>query len=344
MRERGGVWIAHGAGSADRDVVDERNSVEVPPDAPAYRLRRLWLSPEEEERLLRRILQQRPVAALSPGARASGVQGRGLGGVSSRSIGCSPKRSRIEAPPDSSVFLNDYHLALVAKYLRERRPLLRTALFWHIPWPDVGSAAHLSVAQGDPRGAAQQRPAGLPAAARSAQLPDVGERRARRLGVRRDRLLRRPAGARRRDSDRRRFRSHHDDPRRRRTFAARCGACRASSGSRARSSASASIGSTTPRAFPSASRRSSACLRERPELARSFRVRPDRRAVAERRARLCRDLGRNRRAGRARQHDLRRRSRTRPDPLRQAGVPAAGAGRALSARATSASSRRSTTA
>src|SRR4029453_6996483 len=43
----------------------------------------------------------------------------------------------IEAPPDSSVFLNDYHLALVAKYLRKQRSQLRTALFWHIPWPDV---------------------------------------------------------------------------------------------------------------------------------------------------------------------------------------------------------------
>src|SRR5260221_10358363 len=42
----------------------------------------------------------------------------------------------LEAPPDSLVFLNDYHLAMVARYLRERRPLLRTALFWHIPWPD----------------------------------------------------------------------------------------------------------------------------------------------------------------------------------------------------------------
>ena len=71
-----------------------------------------------------------------------------------RSIACSPKPSAIEAPPDSSVFLNDYHLALVAKYLRERRPLLRTALFWHIPVAGRRSAADLSVAQGDPRGPA----------------------------------------------------------------------------------------------------------------------------------------------------------------------------------------------
>src|SRR5690606_32001804 len=45
----GGVWIAHGSGSAGRDVVDENNSVEVPPDAPAYRLRRIWLTPYQEE-------------------------------------------------------------------------------------------------------------------------------------------------------------------------------------------------------------------------------------------------------------------------------------------------------
>jgi trehalose 6-phosphate synthase len=34
------------------------------------------------------------------------------------------------------VFVQDYHLALVAKHLKERRPDLPTALFWHIPWPN----------------------------------------------------------------------------------------------------------------------------------------------------------------------------------------------------------------
>ena len=50
MRERGGSWIAHGAGSADRDVVDKRDRSRVPPDGPRYRLRRLWLTEEEERR------------------------------------------------------------------------------------------------------------------------------------------------------------------------------------------------------------------------------------------------------------------------------------------------------
>ena len=33
------------------------------------------------------------------------------------------------------MFIQDYHLALVAPALRALRPDTRTALFWHIPWP-----------------------------------------------------------------------------------------------------------------------------------------------------------------------------------------------------------------
>ncbi len=35
----------------------------------------------------------------------------------------------------SLVWLQDYHLALTASYLRKKRPDLRLAIFWHIPWP-----------------------------------------------------------------------------------------------------------------------------------------------------------------------------------------------------------------
>src|SRR3954465_1695703 len=50
MRERGGTWIAHGAGDADRGVCDEADCVRVPPEAPAYELRRIWLTEDEEAR------------------------------------------------------------------------------------------------------------------------------------------------------------------------------------------------------------------------------------------------------------------------------------------------------
>ena len=49
MRACGGVWVAHGSGSADRETVDNNQKVKVPPEDPQYELKRVWLSKEEEE-------------------------------------------------------------------------------------------------------------------------------------------------------------------------------------------------------------------------------------------------------------------------------------------------------
>src|SRR5581483_10411842 len=45
----GGIWVAHGSGSADRDVADEKGRVRVPAGDERYTLRRVWLTEEEEE-------------------------------------------------------------------------------------------------------------------------------------------------------------------------------------------------------------------------------------------------------------------------------------------------------
>ena len=49
MRAHGGTWIAHGSGSADRETADSFGRLRVPPDRPSYTLRRIWLSPDEEQ-------------------------------------------------------------------------------------------------------------------------------------------------------------------------------------------------------------------------------------------------------------------------------------------------------
>ena len=48
MQACGGVWVAHGSGDADKEVVDPNNKVSVPLDNPKYSLKRVWLSKEEE--------------------------------------------------------------------------------------------------------------------------------------------------------------------------------------------------------------------------------------------------------------------------------------------------------
>jgi len=135
MRERGGVWIAHGAGSADRAAVDENSSVAMPPDAPAYRLRRVWISKEDYDGYYAGFSNN----ALWPLCHQAHVRPvfRAEEWDAYRAVNRQfAEIAAAEAPTDASVFLNDYHLALVAGYLRDRRPLLRIALFWHIPWPD----------------------------------------------------------------------------------------------------------------------------------------------------------------------------------------------------------------
>src|SRR5215207_9436522 len=43
-----GVWVGHGSAPGDRDAARNRDGLDVPPDAPSYRLRRVWLSESEE--------------------------------------------------------------------------------------------------------------------------------------------------------------------------------------------------------------------------------------------------------------------------------------------------------
>lgn len=135
MRERDGVWIAHGSGSADREVVDGDDRIMVPPDRPSYALRRLWLTAEESSRYYEGFANEglwplcheahvRPVFR-SPDWRAYQRINKRFAAVIEQEL------------PDTStpVFIQDYHLALVAPALRARCPGARTALFWHIPWP-----------------------------------------------------------------------------------------------------------------------------------------------------------------------------------------------------------------
>ncbi|HEX9610398.1 MAG TPA: trehalose-6-phosphate synthase [Gemmatimonadales bacterium] len=138
MRACAGTWIAHGGGSADRDVVDAHDRVGVPPppDRPAYQLRRVWLTPEEEagyyygfanEGLwpLCHIAHVRPVFRTSDWEQYVKVNQTFARAVVEES-----------KSPDPIVLVQDYHFALLPRMIQEALPAATIIAFWHIPWPN----------------------------------------------------------------------------------------------------------------------------------------------------------------------------------------------------------------
>lgn len=136
MRACSGIWIAHGNGSADREVVDSRDHVRVPPDNPAYEIRRIWLTKDEEagyyygfanEGLwpLCHIAHVRPTFRSSNWNQYVAVNERFARAV------CEEAKS-----DDPVVLVQDYHFALLPKMIRERLPNATIIAFWHIPWPN----------------------------------------------------------------------------------------------------------------------------------------------------------------------------------------------------------------
>lgn len=136
MRACSGTWIAHGSGSADRDVVDARDHVQVPPEKPAYQIRRLWLTSEEEagyyfgfanEGLwpLCHIAHVRPTFRSADWAHYEAVNRKFARAV--------VEESKTAAP---IVLVQDYHFALLPRMIRELLPDATVITFWHIPWPN----------------------------------------------------------------------------------------------------------------------------------------------------------------------------------------------------------------
>jgi trehalose 6-phosphate synthase len=137
MRACGGTWIAHGSGTADRDTVDDQDTVEVPPGAPSYRLRRVWISDEEQDGYYYGLANEGlwplcHIAFVRPTFRDSDWRYYEL--INERFAEAVAREARTEDP---IVLVQDYHFALAPKMIRERLPKATIITFWHIPWPNA---------------------------------------------------------------------------------------------------------------------------------------------------------------------------------------------------------------
>ena len=167
-----------------------------PPTTRASRCKRVWLTPEEEagyyygfsnEGLwpLCHIVHTRPLFRPEDWAHYRAVNEKFAAAVLEEIAGT-------ESP---MVLIQDYHFALLPGLIKRERPDARTAIFWHIPWPNFEAFSHLPVAGRAPAGHAGRRPDRLPHPVLLQQLPRHGGARDRgphRLGA----LLGHPRAAR----------------------------------------------------------------------------------------------------------------------------------------------------
>jgi trehalose 6-phosphate synthase len=136
MRACSGTWIAHGSGSADREVVDRQDRIAVPADHPAYQIRRVWLTQEEEAGYYYGFSNEGlwplcHIAHVRPTFRTSDWnQYVKVNRAFARAVTEEAKS------PDPIVLVQDYHFALVPRMIRETLPAATIVTFWHIPWPN----------------------------------------------------------------------------------------------------------------------------------------------------------------------------------------------------------------
>jgi trehalose 6-phosphate synthase len=136
MHACSGVWVAHGSGSADRDVVDSAGHIPVPPEEESYSLRRLWLSKEEEAGYYYGFANEGlwplcHVAHARPTFRSE--DWRYYQAVNQKFADAACQEVDTDDP---IILVQDYHFALAPQMIRERMPHATVLTFWHIPWPN----------------------------------------------------------------------------------------------------------------------------------------------------------------------------------------------------------------
>jgi trehalose 6-phosphate synthase len=138
LRAVDGTWIAHGSGDADRERVDAHDRLRVPPERPEYSLRRVWLTPEEEEGYyygfsneglwpLCHIAHTRPLFRASDWQAYQRANQKFADAVVQELAGTT----------GGLVLVQDYHFALLPRLIKRARPDAKVGVFWHIPWPNA---------------------------------------------------------------------------------------------------------------------------------------------------------------------------------------------------------------
>lgn len=140
MAACGGIWIAQGSGNGDKLMVDQNDKLQVPPEEPKYTLKRIWLTEEEEQGYyngfcneglwpLCHLAHTRPTFRKEDWEEYKKVNGKFAQTI----------LAEIKNQKRPIVLIQDFHLALVPRMIKNNRPDASVGIFWHIPWPNPES-------------------------------------------------------------------------------------------------------------------------------------------------------------------------------------------------------------
>lgn len=137
MRACGGTWIAQSNGDSDHLAMDANGRIAVPLDSPAYRLRLMDLTEAENDGYyygfsnqglwpLCHVAYTEPIFDTQDYEAYKSVN-RKFANLVVDEIGDGP----------AIVLIQDYHLALLPRYIRQVCEDVIIGQFWHIPWPNT---------------------------------------------------------------------------------------------------------------------------------------------------------------------------------------------------------------
>ena len=138
MEACGGLWIASGSGSADRETADADGKIAVPPDDPRYTLKRVWLTEGDIRHYYTGFANEAlwPLCLMAHTRplfrKEDWLAYRRVNGKFAEAL-----LVEMKGKDQPLVLVQDFHFALLPALIKKSRPDAQVALFWHIPFPSA---------------------------------------------------------------------------------------------------------------------------------------------------------------------------------------------------------------
>lgn len=150
LRNLHGTWIAYGGGSADKAVVDSNGEIKLPEGEESYTLKRVFLTKKDLNEYyygyansvlwpLCHAVYVKPIFNSEQFSTYDDVNKKFADSIIEKIKELNSVTDIDDGKGNAAenvIWLQDYHLARCAKYLKEYDENIKTSIFWHIPWPN----------------------------------------------------------------------------------------------------------------------------------------------------------------------------------------------------------------